>query len=87
MGLNFPNPIRRFDSGRSCVCFWGSDTALEITFQIDFDALRKLGPATGDGEAAVLSVFDENRDAILKAASVAYSRDRASYHRLTAASF
>jgi hypothetical protein len=87
MSLNFPNPIRRFDAGRSCVSFWGSDAALEVTFQIDFDALRKLSPDLDDGEAAALAVFDLNRDAVLKAAAVAYAKNRTSYHRLTAASF
>lgn len=87
MGLNFPNPVRCFDAGRSCVSFWGSDASLEVTFQVDFDALRKLGPAAGDAEAEVLSVFDKNRDTIQQAARAAYSQHRTGYHRLTAASF
>jgi hypothetical protein len=87
MALNFPNPVRRFDAGRSCVSFWGSDAALEITFQIEFDALRKLSPDMAGGEAASLDAFDNNRDAVLKAATTAYAKNRTSYHRLTAASF
>lgn len=87
MSLNFPNPVRRFDAGRNCVSFWGSDAALEIAFQVDFAALRKLSPGLGEGEAAVLGVFDQNRDAVLKAAASAYSRHKTSYHRLTEASF
>jgi hypothetical protein len=85
MTLNFPNRVRSFDSGRLCVSFWGSDAALEIAFQIDLDALRKLGP--GDSEAQVLGVFDQNRDAILKVASAAYAKRRGGYHRLTSADF
>jgi len=87
MGLSFPNPVRSFDAGRACVSFWGSDTALEITFQIDFDALRRFSPGLGDGEPETLAIFDANREAILEAASAAYSRHRIAYHRLTAASF
>lgn len=87
MGLNFPNPVRLFDKGRSCVSFWGSDASLEITFQIDFDALHKLDPEAGDVEADILGIFDKNREAVLNAARLAYSRHRTGYHRLTAANF
>jgi hypothetical protein len=87
MALNFPNPVRSFDAGRSCVSFWGSDASLEITFQIEMDALRKLGSGIDDNQAQVLDVFDRNRDTILKAAANAYARNRASYHRLTPADF
>ena len=85
MALNFPNPVRSFDAGRSCISFWGSDASMEIAFQIDIDALRKLGAATGDGEAQMLATFDSHRDAILRAAASAYGRHKTSYHRLTAA--
>ncbi|WP_082767543.1 DUF1488 family protein [Bosea sp. PAMC 26642] len=87
MALNFPNPVRSFDAGRACVSFWGSDASLEIAFQVDLDALRKLGHGAGDSGPEALDAFDRNRDTILKAATAAYSRHRASYHRLTAADF
>lgn len=87
MALNFPNPVRSFDAGRSCVSFWGSDASLEIAFQIDLDALHKLGSGTGDTAPEALDAFDRNRDAILKAAATAYGRHRASYHRLTVTDF
>jgi len=85
MALNFPNPVRSFDAGRSCVSFWGSDASLEIAFQIEIDALRKLGAGPDDGEAQMLATFDSHRDAILRAATSVYGRHKASYHRLTAA--
>ena len=85
MSLNFPNPVRRFDAGRSCISFWGSDASLEIAFQIDIDAMHKLGAGPQDDEAQMLATFDSHRDAILKAAASAYGRHKASYHRLTAA--
>ncbi len=87
MTLNFPNSVRSFDAGRSCVSFWGSDASLEIAFQIEIDALRKLGSGVDDSQTQLLDVFDRNRDTILKAASNAYARHRASYHRLTPADF
>lgn len=83
MALNFPNPVRLFDAGRSCVCFWGSDASLEVAFQIEFDALRRLG-AGSDDEAPMLATFDNHRDAILQVAANAYGRHKTSYHRLTA---
>jgi hypothetical protein len=85
MALNFPNPVRSFDPGRFCVSFWGSDASLEITFQVEIDALRKLKPGVGDSEAQMLEAFDQNREAILTAASTAYGRHKANYHRITAA--
>jgi len=85
MSLNFPNPVRSFDAGRSCVSFWGSDASMEIAFQIEMDALHKLDPAAGKSEGQMLATFDSHRETILKAAAAAYGRHRASYHRLTAA--
>ena len=78
MALNFPNPVRSFDAGRSCISFWGSDASLEIAFQIEIDALRKLEANIGDGEAQMLATFDSHRDAILHAAATAYGRRKAS---------
>lgn len=85
MALNFPNPVRSFDPGRDCVSFWGSDASLEITFQIEIEALRKLGAGTGDSEAHMLATFDSHRDAILNMAATAYGRGKGAYHRITAA--
>lgn len=87
MSLDFPNSVRSFDAGRSCISFWGSDASLEVAFQIDFAALRKLCPDARAVEEEALRVFDQNRDAIHQAARSAYSRNRGGYHRLTAESF
>lgn len=87
MGLGFPNSVRCFDAGRSCVSFWGADASLEVAFQIDFAALRKLGPDARAVEDEALRVFDQNRDAIHQAARSAYTRNRGGFHRLTAENF
>lgn len=86
MTLNFPNTSRVYDETRRCIRFWGHDSAMEISFQIDEDALLRISPAQ-QGETAMLRVFDMNRVRIQNAAQSAYSRRRQSYHRLSAADF
>ena len=67
-------------AGRNGVRFWGYDSALEVPFFVDAEALGKLGAssdATGDG---CLSVFDERRDRIEVAARKIYRRgEKGSY--------
>jgi hypothetical protein len=87
MSLHFPNPIRRYDTARDCVCFWGSDSALEIAFEVELAALRSIDSSAGSSEASMLRTYDGHLAAIRKAAGAAYSRKRQSYHRLTAADF
>lgn len=86
MTLNFPNISRVYDETRRCIRFWGHDSAMEISFQIDEDALLRINPAQ-QGETAMLRVFDMNRVRIQNAAQNAYSRRRQNYHRLSAADF
>lgn len=88
MSLDFPNSIRRYEPGRGCVSFWGSEASLEVMFQIELDALRTLSPAIIDGsEGSFLVAFDLNRSAILRAARSAYLKKRGGYHRLSADDF
>jgi len=88
LSLDFPNSIRRYEPGRGCVSFWGSETSLEVMFQIELDVLRSLSPTIIDGsESSFLAAFDLNRSAILGAARAAYSKKRGSYHRLSADDF
>ena len=71
MTLNFPNESRSFDAERNRVRFWGYDGAIEISFFVDADALRKLGPlspGSDDVEALLLQVFDAAREQIYKVA-------------------
>lgn len=49
MSLDFPNSIRRYEPGRGCASFWGSEASLEVMFQIELDVLRTLSPAVIDG--------------------------------------
>jgi Protein of unknown function (DUF1488) len=76
MTLHFPNASRHYNPTQRCVCFWGHDSAFEISFHLDEDADRD--------EASLLHVFDVNRARIQEAASVAYSRQQQNYYRLSA---
>jgi hypothetical protein len=72
MTLHFPNASRNYSPTRHCVCFWGHDSASEIAFHLDEEALCKLSPYANRDEASLLHVFDVNRARIQETASVAY---------------
>lgn len=86
MTLHFPNASRNYDSTRHCVCFWGQDSTIEVSFQLDEDALFKISPYSDRDEASMLRIFDVNLARIQEAASAAYARSpqRQGYHRLSA---
>jgi hypothetical protein len=85
MALNFPNPSRSYNPMQRCICFWGHDSAFEVSFHLDEEALREISPYSDQDEASLLRVFDVNLARIQEAASVAYSRQRQNFHRLSAA--
>lgn len=87
MTLNFPNLSRTYDAKRCAVCFWGYDSALEITFFVEAEALRKLRQQSGDLEASCLQSFDDAREHIIAAARKAYTRTRPGPYLLAAADF
>ncbi len=74
MPLNFPNPSRSFDAKRKRVRFWGYDSAIEIAFFVEADALRKLCPQMSDVEAGFLMAFDAERTRIYEVATKVYRR-------------
>lgn len=75
--LRFPNPSRSFDPSKSRICFWGYDSAIEISFFIETDTLKKLSPEMDDVESGFLQVFDAEREQIYKMADKAYMRSEA----------
>src|SRR5438270_13111947 len=78
--IEFPNHSRSYDRTRHAVRFWGYDSALEASFFIEEDALRRLQPDAHTNESGFLNAFDFNRDAICAAAARWYVRgSRASY--------
>ena len=74
MELNFPNPSRSFDAAKNRVRFWGYDSAIEISFFVEVDALKKLCPEMSNVEAGFLKAFDDARIRIHKVANKAYVR-------------
>ncbi|MDI4663744.1 DUF1488 domain-containing protein [Xanthobacter autotrophicus] len=87
MSLQFPNASRIFDPVRRCVTFWGHDSAFEIVFNLDADALKRFNPQGGQDEEASLRAFDMNRGQIQRVASGVYARRRQNFHRLAASDF
>jgi uncharacterized protein DUF1488 len=85
--LNFPNQSRVFDPTRRAVRFWGHDSAMEWSFFVTEDALRRLEPKLTQDEASLLRAFDANRDEIYAAAAKAFKRARKGSYELVATDF
>jgi Protein of unknown function (DUF1488) len=82
--LHFPNQSRVFDQTRRAVHFWGHDSAMEWSFFINEDALKRLQPDMRPDEAGFLRAFDFNRELIQAAASKAYKGERKASYELAA---
>jgi hypothetical protein len=87
MTLNFPNRSRFYDSTRRAVRFWGHDTALEASFFVTADALKRVQPDVPIDEVGLLSAFDANRDLIYATASKVYARGRKGSYDLLSVDF
>ncbi len=87
MALNFPNQSRSFDATRCGVRFWGHDSAMEASFFVTEDALRRIAPGMRFDEDGLLSTFDLNRKKIYAIAAKVYGRGRKGYYELVAADF
>ena len=85
MSLAFPNSSRSYDATRHAVRFWGHDTAMEWSFFVTADAMRRVDPAMVQDEAGMLGAFDSNRDRICAAAVKLYARGRKGSYELGAA--
>lgn len=85
--LNFPNRSRVFDPTRRAVRFWGHDNAMEWSFFVTEDALKRLQPNMERDEASLLLAFDANRTAIHTAAMKAYKRERKGSYELAPTDF
>jgi hypothetical protein len=80
MVLRFPNQSRSFDATRRAVRFWGHDDAMEGSFFVIEDALKKIQPGMQCDEAGFLNAFDRNRERIYATAVKVYGRyQKASY--------
>jgi hypothetical protein len=85
--LNFPNQSRFFDQSRRAVRFWGYDSAMEWSFFVTEDALKRLQPGLEYNEESLLLAFDAHRAAIHAAAMKAYERKRKGSYELAVADF
>ena len=86
MILSFPNQSRSFDATRGGVRFWGYDSAIEISFFVEADALEKLRPELIGTEAGILEAFDAVRERIHEVADKAHVRShKGSYAHVLAA--
>jgi hypothetical protein len=85
--LNFPNQSRVFDPTRHAVRFWGHDSAMEWSFFVTEEALRRLQPSIERDEAGLLLAFDTNRATIYAAAMKAYKRGRKGSYELVVTDF
>lgn len=87
MTLSFPNPSRVYDATRRAVRFWGHDSAMEASFFITEEALRRIAPQVSRDEAGLLCAFDLHRGLILASAAKVYARGHRGSYDLVAADF
>jgi len=85
--IDFPNHSRSYDQTRRAVRFWGHDSAIEASFFISEDALRRIQPDARPDESGFLKVFDSNRDLICAAAAKLYVRGSRGSYDLVPANF
>jgi len=86
MTVHFPNQSRAYDTRRNAVRFWGHDGAMESVFFVTEEALKRLRPNMV-GEAALLSIFDANRQLIYSIAAKVYGRGRRGSYDLVSTDF
>lgn len=87
MGLSFPNQSRSFDATRRAVRFWGHDSAMEVSFFVTEDGLKRVVPEMRFDEASLLSAFDANRHLIYATAAKVYARGRKGSYDVVGADF
>jgi Protein of unknown function (DUF1488) len=87
MALNFPNQSRAYDATRRAVRFWGHDSAMEASFFITEDALKRVQPDMRLDEAGLLRAFDANRNLIYAAAAKVYARGRKGSYDVVSSDF
>ena len=87
MAINFPNQSRAYDTTRGAVRFWGYDSAMERSFFIAQDALKRIQPDMQFEETAILKVFDSNSALIHATAAKVYSRGPKGSYDIVAADF
>ena len=72
--LSFLNQSRAYDATRRAVRFWGNDSAMEASFFVTEDSLKRIQPDMRLDEAGLLGAFDLNRELIYATAAKVYRR-------------
>jgi len=85
MALEFPNESRSYDATRCAVRFWGYDSAMEWSFFVTAEALKRMQPSMMENEAGMLEAFDSHRPQIRAAAAKLYSQGRKGSYEVDAA--
>jgi len=85
--IDFPNHSRSYDKTRHAVRFWGHYSAIEASFFINEDALRRIQPDARLDESGFLNAFDANRYLICAAAAKVYVRGSRGSYDLLAGNF
>ena len=85
MSLSFPNQSRSYDATLRAVRFWGHDGAMEASFFVNEDALKRIEPSMRSDESGLLNAFDSHRPLIYAVATKVYRRSRKGSYELTAA--
>ena len=88
MSLNFPNMSRSYDPDKQRIRFWGHDSAMEVSFFLEEEAIFVLFPKTTNSEAGILAAFDLARERIVAVAAKVYAPGRhRSFYTLTGDQF
>jgi Protein of unknown function (DUF1488) len=74
MAISFPNHSRSYHTTRRAVRFWGYDSAMETSFFVSEEALKRIQPDMRFDEAGLLRAFDLNRALICATAAKVYRR-------------
>ena len=85
--IGFSKSSRCYDAPRRAVQFWGHDGALEATFFVTEDALKRVQPDMRPDEAGLLGAFDANRNLIHRAAASVYVRGQGGFYILGSSDF
>jgi hypothetical protein len=87
MTLKFPNHSRSYDATRRAIRFWGHDNAMEVSFFLNEDALKRIQPDLRLDEPGLLHAFDLNRNLVYAAAAKVYGRGHRGSYDLNPADF
>jgi hypothetical protein len=87
MPLRFPNLSRSYDATRRAVRFCGHDSAMEASFFVTEDALKRVRPDMAFDQASALQAFDGNRPLIYATAAKVYARGRKGSYDLMSGDF